>query len=164
MDTPFPQRPTSHQLEDKSKLYFRQCLPAGWTADEPQKDYGVDVRVQIAEETFLTGKALVVQLKATAEVEPGDSVALTLGVSTLNYLRSLLEVAMVVKYVEPENEAYWLLLKDVPQPAEGQKTITVRIPKANRLSANPWPEIQGYVTQVHYKKLGAMHQTNGPAT
>lgn len=162
METPFPQRPTSHQLEDKSKLYFRQWLPTAWTADEPQNDYGVDVRVQIAEGNFLTGKAFVVQLKATAESEAGDTVAVTLSVSTLNYLRSLLEVAMVVKFVESENEAYWLLLKDVPQPPDGQKTVTVRISKANRLSENPWPEIQSYVTQVHYRKLGAMHQTNGP--
>jgi hypothetical protein len=157
-----PQRPSSHQLEATSKLFFRQCLPSAWTCDEPQSDYGVDLRIGIAEQHYLTGKAFVVQLKASADEAPGDTVSITLNVSTLNYLRALLEVAMVVKYVATEGEAYWLLLKDVQPPPDGQKTITIRIPRANRISANPWPQIQSYVTQVHYKKLGAMHPTNGP--
>jgi len=34
--------------------------------------------------------------------------------------------------------AYWLLLKDfTAEPQEGQKTISLRIPKENQLSANP---------------------------
>jgi hypothetical protein len=157
-----PQRPPSHQLETASKLFFRQCLPSAWTCDEPQSDYGVDLRVGIAAQQRLTGQALVVQLKSSADEDPGDAVSITLKVSTLNYLRDLLEVVMVVKYVATEGEAYWLLLKDVQPPPNGQKTITIRIPRHNRLSANPWPQIQRYVTQVHYKKLGAMHPTNGP--
>lgn len=164
MDAQLPQRPVSHRLETKSQLFFRHCLPSAWICDEPQNDYGVDFRVGIAEEHGLTGQVLVVQLKATAEEMQGDTVRVTLNVSTLNYLRSLLDVAMVVKYVAAEDEAYWLLLKDVPQPPDGQKTVTVCIPRQNRLSQNPWPQIKDYVIRVHYKKLGAMHATNGSAT
>jgi len=159
-----PKRPPSHQLETTSQLFFRQCIPSSWTCDEPQKDYGVDLRVGIAEGNLLNGHAFVVQLKATAQEKAGETVSLKLNVSTFKYLRSLLEVAMVVKYVAAESEAYWLLLKDVPQPSDGQKTVTIRIPRGNRLSQNPWPQVTDYVALVHYKKLGAMHQANAPTT
>ena len=163
MNKAFPQRPFSHQLETKSRSYFRQCLPVAWTNDEPQNDYGFDIRVQIADENYLTGMGFVVQLKASQNADAGDTVKLTIKVSTLNFLRSMLEVAILVKYIEAENEAYWLFLKDVPEPKNDQSTVTVAIPRVNRLSANPWPEIQGYVTKVHYKKLGAMQSANSAA-
>jgi len=77
--------------------FFRQCLPGTWTCDEPQNDYGVDLRDGIAEEHYLSGHVRVVQLKAAVEEASGEAVFITLNVSTLSYLRSVLEVAMVVK-------------------------------------------------------------------
>lgn len=158
----FPLRHASHQLESESKQFLRARLPSSWISDEPQNDYGVDMRVQIAEESQIAGKAFVIQLKASATEKAGDSVSVKLKVSTLNYLRSLLEVAILVKYVAAEKEAYWLLLKDVKDAPANQKTLTIRVPRSQRLSEDAWLEIQGYVTQVHYKKLGAVHKTNGP--
>jgi hypothetical protein len=105
---------------------------------------------------MINGQQLVIQLKASAKATHGDSVAVTLEVPTLNYLRNMLEVALIVKYVATEGEAYWLLLKDyVNEPPQGQKTVTVRIPRANRLSANPWDIIAEHVQSVHYRKLRA---------
>jgi hypothetical protein len=81
---------------------------------------------------------------------------LLLDVPTLNYLREVLEVALVVKYVAAEREAYWLLLKDfTTQPREGQKTVTIRLPRANRITDDPWPHIAAHVQTVHYRKLQA---------
>src|SRR5438874_949591 len=100
-----PQRPSQHQLADESVRFFRNCLPSAWLCDEPKSDYGVDLRVGLASNGFVNGQFLVVQLKASAVASPGDFVSLSLEVSTLNYLRNLLEVVLLVKYVASEGAA-----------------------------------------------------------
>jgi len=149
-------RPNSHQIEDESIAYFFQHLPIGWTCDRPQHDYGADLRVGLATDGMINGQQLSVQLKASATAAQSDTVSITLEVPTLNYLRNMLEVVLIVKYVATEDEAYWLLLKDfVKKPPKGQKTVTIRIPRANRLSTNPWNEIAAHVQAVHDRKLRA---------
>ncbi len=64
-------------------------------------------------------------------------------------------MVILVKYIEEEKEAYWLLLKDVPEPNQVQDTFTIRIPKTNRLSSIDWNYIQGYVKEVTEEKLAA---------
>lgn len=156
MATEFPKRPSQHQLADESVRFFRAHLPGEWTCDEPKNDYGIDLRVGLARDGGVTGEALVVQLKATAEAVEGNFVSMELATSALAYLRNLLEVVLLVKYVASEGEAYWLLLKDVENvPVEGQKTMTVRIPRQNRLTQNPWGDIANHVQAVHYRKLAA---------
>jgi hypothetical protein len=112
--------------------------------------------VGLANEGQINGQQLVVQLKASEQADSPDSVTLRLETATLQLLRQMLEVAVLVKYVAADNEAYWLLLKDfAAQPKPGQKTITIRIPKANRLSARTWNVVAGHVQAVHYRKLNA---------
>jgi len=149
-----PQRPRAHQLEDESEIFFRQFLPPGWTCDRPQHDYGVDLRVGLANDGQINGQQLVVQLKSSEQSDSPTSVVVRLEVATLQLLRQMLEVAMLVKYVGAEREAYWLLLKDFTvQPKPGQKTISVRIPKDNRLSNEPWGVVAQHVQAVHFRKL-----------
>lgn len=159
MVTSLPQRPEPHVLAERSEQYFRQCLPTDWICDKPASDYGIDLRVGLVADARVTSKALVVQLKATGAVPAGDHVATRLSVPTYNYLWNLLEVALLVRYVANENEAYWLLLKDVPLPDQARKTFTVHIPRANRLSRQPWTQIADYVSDIHQRKLDAIrHQ------
>ena len=40
-------------------------------------------------------------------------------------------------------------------PTEGQKTMTIPIPRANRVSDDPWPAIAKHVAAVHHRKLNA---------
>jgi hypothetical protein len=156
MNVAFPQRPMAHQLEDESIAFFMRHLPPGWTCDRPQHDYGVDLRVGLADSGQVNGQQLVAQLKASSTAPQGTTVAITLDVATLNFLRSMLEVALLVKYVASEQEAYWLLLKDFTSvPKEGQRTVTVRVPRANRLSQDPWHQIARHVRAVHFRKLQA---------
>ena len=91
-----------------------------------------------------------------AGIDNQNDVAVRLKVPTLVLLRNMLEVAMLVKYIAGEKEAYWLLLKDfLIQPRENQKTITIRIPKKNRLSECHWVDVASHVSSVHYRKLNA---------
>lgn len=158
MSAQFPQRSESHQLEEASERYVRNALPRSWTCEKPQHDYGVDLRIDIFEDNAATGLELLVQLKASAESTEGETEVVRMKTATYNHLWSKLQVVMLVKYVEPINEAYWLLLKDVQVPVADQKTFTVHIPKTNRLSAIDWQATQGYVRNVTDTKLAAMRR------
>ncbi len=156
MTPQFPQRPRAHQLEDESETFFRRFLPHDWTCDRPQHDYGVDLLVGLANGGQINGQQLVVQLKASERAHSLDSVTVRLETATLRLIREMLQVAMLVKYVAAEKEAYWLLLKDFTvQPNPGQTTVTIRIPKGNRISAAPWDVVAQHVQAVHYRKLNA---------
>lgn len=156
MTIQLPMRPSAHQIEDESIAFLLRHLPVEWTCDRPQHDYGVDLRIGLASEGMINGQQFVVQLKASVNAGHGDSVAVTLEVPTLNYLRNLLEVVLIIKYVATERDAYWLLLKDyTKEPSEGQKTATIRIPRENSISAYPWHTIAAHVQAVHSRKLRA---------
>src|SRR4051812_42380378 len=105
MVTRFPRRHTSHQLAAESERFFRQCLPQAWVCDVPANDYGIDFRVGLVAEDQVRGRALLVQLKASATAKEGETVPVRLASSTYNYLWDMLDVALLVKYVAAENEA-----------------------------------------------------------
>lgn len=156
MATRLPQRPRAHELEDESETFLRQHLPPSWTCDRPQHDYGVDLRLGLASDGQVNGQQLIVQLKASDRENSPDWTTIRLEVPTLRLLRGMLEVALLVKYIAPEKEAYWFLLKDfIMEPEPNQQTISVRIPKANKVSAQPWDGIAAHVQAVHYRKLRA---------
>lgn len=152
----FPIRSESHQLEELSERFFRNYLPNNWVTEKPANDYGVDLRVDLFEGCHATGLELLVQLKASKDSSVGESEVVRLKVATYNLLWEKLQVAMLVKFVESEKEAYWLLFKDIPNPPQDQESFTVHIPKTNRLSSAPWPKLQQYVRSVTDKKLAAM--------
>jgi len=69
-----------------------------------------------------------------------------------------LTVVKLVKYVELENEAYWIFLRDVrPHYTENQRTFTVHIPKTNKLSEIDWGATTAIIRQITDKKLGAVN-------
>jgi len=155
MSTFYPGRPESHQLEDESERFFRQHLPRAWICERPSPDYGVDLRVGIVEQNVVTPRSFLVQLKASESAVEGETVPTTLRLTTFNLLWDHLEVALIVRYVAKEKEAYWILLKDVPEPKQEQETFTVHVPRANKVSDHPWEHIAAYVVDIHQRKLDA---------
>jgi hypothetical protein len=85
-----------------------------------------------------------------------DSESQTFKVSTYNYLWDNLRVVMVIKFIESENEAYWILLKDVQSPNQGNETFTLHLPRQNRLSTLNWATIVDYIRNVTDRKLAAI--------
>ena len=150
----YPKRPQTHEQETASEVFFRRCLPPTWTCEKPEHDYGVDLRVGITNEGNVEGRELLVQLKSSKEEPAGETVPVRLKVATYNYLWDMLPVAMLVKFVESEQEAYFLLLSEIAPPPDNQDSFTVHVPRENRLSASPWEGIRHYVEAVHSGKLG----------
>jgi hypothetical protein len=151
----YPIRGTTHVLEESSERYLRQCLPKNWIVERPSADYGVDLRVEIVDGEKAMGLELLIQLKAAEQAVSGDHETIQLKTSTYNHLWDKLQVVMLVKYVEAENEAYWLLLREVPEPDQTNKTFTVRIPKKRTLSGVNWGAIRNLVHEVTADKLTA---------
>ena len=149
----YPIRSNSHQLEEVSFRYFRNLLPENWLAEKVVNDYGVDLKVEIFENKQAVGLELDVQLKASIKNDRKNFVCIRLKTSTYNYLWDRLQVVMLVKFIKIEEEAYWILLGEVPEPNQKQKTFTIQIPKSNKLSNINWIEIRNYVRLVRDKKL-----------
>ena len=153
----YPQRGETHSLEDASLTFFRQHLPNDWNLNVISKDYGQDLNIEIAENGSYRGLELVVQLKGAATSNATNNTERQrLKVSTYNYLWDNLRVVLIVKYVEDVDEAYWILLKDVPEPNQSNETFTINIPIINLLSTLNWNSIKSYVRSISEKKLKAV--------
>lgn len=150
-----PQRPEQHVLETLSRRYFEHHLPRTWTASKPEHDYGIDLIVNIFDGTNASPYELAVQLKASQAETVGDNEKIILKLSTYNHLRRLLPVVLLVKYVAASNEAYYVLLAKIPEPAQKQQSFTVNIPKQNRLSELGWDRIELLVREIVDYKLAS---------
>jgi hypothetical protein len=150
-----PQRPDTHVLETKSVRFFENHLPPTWITTKPAHDYGIDTIVGIFDGHNATNYQLQVQLKSSQHSSGGDNEKIILKIATYNLLKRDLHVVMLVKYIADENEAYWMLLVDIPEPSQDQETFTVNIPKANTLSAVNWNDIENYIREIVDHKLEA---------
>jgi len=155
--TKLPQRPRNHNIEELSERFFNSCLPENWYSNKPDNDYGVDLIVDLFEGTDATGLELLIQLKSSENSNDSDQESQTLRVATYNYLCKKLQIVLLVKYVVPDNEAYWILLKNIPSPNQDNETFTVHISKENRLSEINWDEIKEYVQEVTDRKLATQN-------
>ena len=153
MTTRYPQRDDTHQLEELSERFFVGSPPGNWRAEKPKGDYGVDLKVDIFENNNATAMELLVQLKSSRAASESNSERIILKTATYNYLWDKVQVVLLVKFVEAEGEAYWLLLSDVPEPNQQQKTFSIRIPKKNRISSIDWQAIQDHLRDVTDGKL-----------
>lgn len=151
----YPIRTENHNREELSERFFNSILPRNWYSYKPGHDYGVDLIVDIFEGEEATGLELLIQLKSTDTANNSEVETIPLNITTYNHLWGKLQVVMIVKFVIPENEAYWVLLKDVPTPNQENFSFSITIPKENRLSRIDWNEIKEYISQVTDRKLAA---------
>lgn len=154
----YPQRHPYHVLADESEDFFKKSLPGDWIVNKPQKDYGQDLRIDLTDDGQVKGCELVIQMKASEKPTRHDEYETILGLktSTFNYLKGLLSVVMFVKYIQSEREAFWIFLRDIPAPAnENQETMTIKIPRTNRLSEIAWGKVADFVREVTHCKLKA---------
>ena len=148
-----PQRPNEHILEELSNRFFQSRLPENWTITKPANDYGVDFVVSIFDGHNASPYEIHIQLKSSQHVSGGSIEKVPIRISTYNHLSHLLHVVMLIKYIADENEAYWILLVDLPEPNQSNKTFTVSIPRENALSSIDWGNIESYIREVVDYKL-----------
>lgn len=107
-----PKRTRSHRLEDISIVEFQRLLPDEWVCRSKDKDYGVDLEVEIFDEGGnSTGLLFYVQLKATDSEEAERSVSMKL--DRLEYLASLDAPSILVRYCDATRATHFMWITNV---------------------------------------------------
>jgi hypothetical protein len=106
-------------------------------------DYGLDLNVEIVENSQVTGKNFSVQLKATDKTMIHvANPSVRLKTSTLEYMRSRLEPVMIVYYSYADKDALWIWSHQIQAShPSNQETITIQFAKEQRLSSIDWKAI-----------------------
>lgn len=149
-----PQRHNNHILETESSKFFNFHVPNEWYIDKPEHDYGIDYVVNIATNNQATGLSFSVQLKSKIKEKNNSFTTITLKHSTLGLFNIKLEPVLLVAYVREEKEAYWCWYNELEfDLTSSQKTYTISIPKANKLSQIDWVAISKYVQNIFSFKM-----------
>ena len=97
-----PTRHASHSLEDESRRKFAAMLPSHWTVMDVRPDYGLDLRVELFDESGrATGRCFYVQLKATASPAGSRTRHVDVGELHSKYWMALSDPVLLVKYFQP---------------------------------------------------------------
>lgn len=149
-----PQRHNNHILETESSKFFNFHVPNEWYIDKPEHDYGIDYVVNITTNNQATGLSFSVQLKSKIKEKNNSFTTITLKHSTLGLFNIKLEPVLLVAYVREEKEAYWCWYNELEfNLTSSQKTYTISIPKANKLSQIDWGAISKYVQNIFSFKM-----------
>ena len=122
-----PNRPQQHQLADISVTRFKALLPAAWVCREKDRDYGIDLEVEIFDEDGTsTGLLFYVQVRATDNVSLKDNVSMKL--DQLHYIESFESPTIIARYCRPTDTFYWIWSFNafIQVGREDQKTVTLR--------------------------------------
>lgn len=142
-----PIRPQQHQLEDISRDEFSSLLPREWVVRDKNKDYGIDVEVEIFDSKgYSTGLVFWVQLKATESCKESDRKKVPLAIETVDYYKSLDLPVLIARYSLEGNTFYvkWAHEVDFHPRKKGQKTKTIscndKLTKENALQLKDYLE------------------------
>ena len=144
-----PKRTRSHRLEDRSIQRVEQCLPDRWVVRRKDKDYGVDLEVEIFDEgDEATGLILYVQVKATDDAAKAGT--LSIKTDRLAYLSSLDSPSIIVRYHSGTDSFRWMWLTNVQvQVGEvSSATATIRFDEETTWQADD-PEKMVRTLQVY---------------
>ena len=143
-----PNRHPNHILETKSNKFFSNQIPDEWFLDKPEHDYGIDFTANIVINEQVTGLNFSIQLKAKKTEVKSESVLIKLKYTTLRLYATRLEPVLLVAYVSEENEAFWLWFDEIDSDlTTDSKTLTIHIPKKNRLSEINWEQVIRHVQE-----------------
>ena len=128
-------RVRNHELEELSLAALRFELPSKWVIHDFQKDYGIDVQLEIFEaDGFATGLRCYGQLKATDSAKNED--VLSLDRDHFEYWGAHTDPVLLLRYYADTRSYFWCWLHDVAWSLK---------PDANSLSVTkflkPWDKL-----------------------
>ncbi|MEK6289731.1 MAG: DUF4365 domain-containing protein [Acidobacteriota bacterium] len=104
-----PQRPQSHIVGDKAvDIFVAACDPA-WVVAPVTKDYGLDLRIEIARSGYVTGEEFVVQVKGRTSVNVANGLLPHAHVrqNTINYWIAKLSPTMIAVVDTTTNTVFY---------------------------------------------------------
>lgn len=158
----FPRRPRAHILETESRNNLRQNIPNEWVIQNIENDYGIDNLVETVENEELNGNFFSIQLKGTDNAFEGRNfVSVRMKTATIRYLMNRVELIMIVIFISPENESYWIWLRDAIGGIDYRnQTFTINIPRGNRLSRINWERVSQFSNQIRGRKIESANDLN----
>ncbi|MHB1592009.1 MAG: DUF4365 domain-containing protein [Sulfuricella sp.] len=136
-------------LGDQGELWFAAALPQGWVWQPPRRDFGKDGLIVIRDGTELHNLEFSVQIKTSARprIHDGSIVLSGISRSSIRYwFASPLPTLVVAVDIASHTGWYaWHLdLFDSPNELFGvdTKTMTIRIPQANKLNDAGWQSVR----------------------
>lgn len=165
-----PKRTRKHVLEEESKRFVENIIPAEWSITKPDNDYGLDLQVEIVLNENVTGAVWSIQLKATDKIVYKDNhIIHRCKTSTLNYFLSRPERVIYLVYDAINKKAYWIWIQeyirnDLDKKWEDQETAMIRIPEGNIFDKTAVEEIKKRVIHDHQvqKWLSAVQTIRNP--
>lgn len=135
-------RPSSHWLENESRVALRSFLPTSWIVKDNVPDYGIDFEVEIVEGEDVTNKVLWLQIKATEKIEQShDIISYTIETKALKHYDACRLPVLILLWIKPQNRFYHIFAQryiqenlNVKKPNwRAQKTISLQFPLDSKL-------------------------------
>jgi uncharacterized protein DUF4365 len=104
-----PQRPKSHVVGDRAvDIFVAACDPA-WVIAPVNKDYGLDLQIEVARGGYVTGEEFVVQVKGRASVNFASDLLPHANVrqATINYWIAKLSPTMIAVVDTTTNAVFY---------------------------------------------------------
>ncbi|MCP4149394.1 MAG: DUF4365 domain-containing protein, partial [bacterium] len=132
------------QTGETAENIFRNAILPEWVTRSQEKDYGIDFEVEVFENNKSTGYLFKVQLKGTENVNTGiknTHNSFSMEIKHLEYYLEKLMFPVFLVLCDVKTKAvYWLdmqankTLNAAYEKVKGkQKSLTLQIPKGNRL-------------------------------
>ena len=146
-------------LGDQGELWFASVLPQGWVWQPPRRDFGKDGLIVIRDNTSLHDLEFSVQIKTSTKhkIRGGSIVLSGIPRSSVRYWFASPLPTLVVA-VDINGRRGWYAwhqdLFDSPKDFfdTETRTVTIRLPEANKLDETGWEAIRRYIER-HFRGL-----------
>jgi len=148
-----PENHRNHVLESNSERHFFTQIPSEWHVEKPSKDYGIDLKCEIANKSVY-GLNFSIQLKSKETDINTDYVIITkLKRRTINLWLNRLEPIMLCVYITDEDETYWSWINNNTfDLSKSNKHYQLKIDRRQKFSTISWGEIHEYVKKIFAKR------------
>lgn len=163
-------RTRSHEIDTQAQRIFSARIPVDWVRREHHPDYGIDYEIEVFYNEKPTGIWFEVQLKGTEKYrETKDCLLMAFETDKIQYYLANVPLPVFLVVVHTQNEEiHWLflqkyvneVLKEENPDWNQQKTVTIKIPKRNRLDDNAEEvesEAKKGMVYTHILQFGAPH-------
>lgn len=154
-----PIRPRPHQLEEISRRRFRESIPPAWVVRDKSDDYGIDVEVEIFENSKATGLIFYVQLKATDDSSKKQKVSIKS--STLVYFRNLDIKTIIARYCSNDDTIFWRWSDHIPETQNEKRSLTLHFRDDDQWDSDSPEQIKDALT--HWRRV-KNHPVNAPVS
>jgi hypothetical protein len=166
-----PQRPRPHVLETESRRFIERILPVEWIIREINTDYGIDLEVEIVDQSLVTGVHFLIQVKSSEilTINKKGYISHSCKTTALQYYLERSELVIYLVYDATRKTGYWVWIQEflnnrTSQDWKKQKKFTVQIPGKNLFTKETVEKIKNRVLRSHKQEkiLNTINSLNHP--